>query len=224
MIGPPPLYAVVDVEACGRAGFEARRVAAAFVRAGVSLMQVRGKSIGAAALLSLVRDVMAEGGARVIVNDRPDVARIAGAGGVHVGQDDLAPADARAIVGPEAWVGLSTHTVDQVERGLEQPISYVAIGPVFDTGTKATGYEAVGLDLVARAAALARPQGVPVIAIGGITLERAPDVLAAGAAAVCVISDLLRGDPEARAREFVATLGAAPRSSSAHLGYNPAGG
>lgn len=220
----PPLYAVVDVDACARAGLEPRQVAAAFRRGGVSLVQVRGKSIGAAALLSLVREVMAGGDARVIVNDRPDVARIAGAAGVHVGQDDLPAADARAIVGPDAWVGLSTHSPDQAARALEEPIDYLAIGPVFDTGTKATGYEAVGVDLVARVAALARPRGVPVVAIGGITLERAPAVLAAGADSVCVIADLLRGDPESRARAFVAALGSGAGRTATHLGYNPAGG
>lgn len=228
MIGPrvecPPLYAVVDVDVCQQAGLDARRVAAAFLRGGVSLIQVRGKSIGAGALLELTRTVMAGTQARVIVNDRPDVARIAGAGGVHVGQDDLPAAAARAIVGPEAWVGLSTHTLEQARRAIDQPITYLAIGPVFPTGTKATGYEAVGLDLVTQVAGLARPRGMSVVAIGGITLERAPEVLRAGADSVCVISGLLRGDPEDRAREFVAILGASPRPSSAQLGYNPAGG
>jgi thiamine-phosphate pyrophosphorylase len=194
------------------------------MRGGVSLLQVRAKSLGAAALLDLTRSVMAAGSARVIVNDRPDVARIAGAGGVHVGEDDLPAADARQIVGPCSWVGLSTHTRDQAGRAVEQPIDYLAIGPVFETGTKATGYEAVGLDLVREVAGLARPRRKWVVAIGGITLERAPEVLAAGADSVCVIADLLRGDPEARAREFITVLGVAPRSPSAHLGYNPAGG
>lgn len=222
----PPLYAVVDIDACVQAGRQADAVAASFLRAGVSLIQIRGKSIGAGPLLELTRAVLTGAGARarVIVNDRPDVARIAGAGGVHVGQDDLPAADARAIVGPDAWVGLSTHTLDQAREALEQPITYVAVGPVYQTGTKATGYEAVGLDLVRQVAGLARPRGISVVAIGGISLERAPAVLAAGADSVCVISDLLRGDPEARAREFVAVLGATPRSSSAHVGYNPAGG
>jgi thiamine-phosphate pyrophosphorylase len=219
-----PLYAVVDVEACARAGRAPALVAAGFLRAGVSLLQVRAKSLGAAALLEITRTVMSGARARVIVNDRPDVARIAGAGGVHVGQDDLPATDARAIVGPDSWVGLSTHTLDQAREAVEQPIDYVAIGPVFETGTKATGYEAVGLDLISRVADLARARAMAVVAIGGITLERAPAVLAAGADSICVISDLLRGDPEARAREFLAVVGPDTRSSSAHLGYNPAGG
>jgi len=203
----PPLYAVVDVDACAHSGHDALTVAAAFQRAGVSLLQIRGKSIGAAALFDLTRAVMTTGNARVIVNDRADVARLAHAGGVHVGQDDLPPSDARAIVGPEPWVGLSTHTLEQATQALDEPISYLAIGPVFDTGTKSTGYDAVGLDLVRRVAGLAKPSGIPVVAIGGITLERAPRVLEAGADSVCVISDLLRGDAEARAGAFLAALG-----------------
>jgi thiamine-phosphate pyrophosphorylase len=203
----PALYAVVDTEACVRAGRAPLDVAVAYLDAGVSLVQVRGKSLGAAALLNLTRRVVEAGPhARVIVNDRPDVAVLAEAGGVHVGQDDLCVADARAIVGGHRWVGVSTHSVDQARRALDLGIDYVAVGPVFATATKETGYEAVGLELVEAVAAMARPRGVPVVAIGGITLERAPRVLAAGASAVCVISDLLNGDPGARARLFVATL------------------
>jgi thiamine-phosphate pyrophosphorylase len=205
--GCPPLYAVLDVDLSARHGRDAVSVAAAFLAAGVSLLQIRGKSLGAAELLRLTREVMALGpDARVIVNDRPDVARLAEAGGVHVGQDDLSVADARTIVGPEPWVGLSTHTTEQVRTALDQPVNYIAVGPVFDTGTKDTGYAAVGLDLVRQAVALATPRAIPVVAIGGITLDQAPGVLAAGASAVCVISDLLRGDPEARARAFLTVL------------------
>ena len=182
-------------------------MAAALLDAGVSLLQVRGKSLGAAELLALTRDIMRLGPhARVIVNDRPDVARLAQAGGVHVGQDDLSVTDARTIVGAEPWVGLSTHTVEQARTALDQPIDYVAIGPVFHTGTKDTGYAAVGLELVRDVSEIARPRGVPVVAIGGITLERAPEVLAAGADSVCVISDLLQGDPGTRARAFLKAL------------------
>jgi thiamine-phosphate pyrophosphorylase len=203
----PPLYAVVDTEACARAGRDVRSVAASFLDAGVSLLQVRGKSLGAAALLSLTRAIIGLGPhARIIVNDRPDVAHLARAGGVHVGQDDLTVADARTIVGAEPWIGLSTHTLEQARLALDHPVNYVAVGPVFDTGTKDTGYAAVGLDLVRDVAALARPRGIPVVAIGGITLDHAPRVLAAGADSVCVISDLLRGDPGTRARAFLRAL------------------
>ncbi len=130
-----------------------------------------------------------------------DLAKLSGAAGVHVGQDDLPPAEARALLGPDAVIGYSTHSVAQIAAALQQPISYVAVGPVFGTRTKDTGYEAVGLDLVraARAAAGA----TPVVAIGGITLDRAQDVLDAGATSVAVISDLLAGgDPAARVASY----------------------
>ena len=124
---------------------------------------------------------------------------------MHVGQDDLSPADARAIVGPEAMVGYSTHSVEQVEAALREPVTYVAVGPVFGTRTKDTGYGAVGLGLVANAVALAGH--TPIVAIGGISLENAKSVREAGAAAVAVISDLLStGDPRGRVAAYLQAL------------------
>lgn len=201
----PSLYAIVDSEACARAGRSPIDVAAAFLDAGVRLLQIRGKDLEAGELLALTRTVvgLATGRASVVVNDRADVAALAGAAGVHVGQDDLSVADARRVVGDTAIVGLSTHNIAQARAALHQAATYVAIGPVFGTGTKDTGYEAVGLDGVSAVADVARAHGVPVVAIGGITLERAPAVLAAGATAVCVIADLLREEPGARARRFL---------------------
>jgi len=149
-------------------------------------------------------------GAIVIVNDRGDVAALAGADGVHVGQDDLAPDLVRRVIGPRGIVGLSTHTTMQIDAAVERPIDYLAIGPVFVTATKATGYDAVGLSRVGYAANRARARGLPVIAIGGITIERAADVLRAGAASVAVISDLLAGgDPAARVAAYLQRLAAA---------------
>lgn len=138
-----------------------------------------------------------------MINDRPDIARLARADGVHVGQDDLSVEDTRALLGPEAIVGVSTHDETQIDAAARTSATYLAIGPVYATHTKDTGYTARGLDLVRRAAATGRP----VVAIGGMTLERAPDVLAAGAASVAVISDLLVGDPEARVRQYLGRLG-----------------
>ena len=161
-------------------------------------------------LLALIDSLVRSGAflrcASVIVNDRADVARMAGAAGVHVGQEDITARDARRIVGPEAVVGLSTHTLQQVEAGASEPVSYMAVGPVFGTSTKDTGYTAVGLELVAAAAA--RAGAVPIVAIGGIDLERAPAVLAAGAASVAVISDLLTQDPIGRVRAYMERLDA----------------
>ena len=142
-------------------------------------------------------------GARVIVNDRADVAQMAHADGVHVGQTDLPVAAARAIVGRDGIVGVSTHDRDQIDVALASEASYVAVGPVFLTATKETGYSPRGLDLVRYAAG----RGKPIVAIGGITLERAPEVVAAGASALAVIADILVGnDAEARVRAFVERL------------------
>jgi thiamine-phosphate pyrophosphorylase len=130
---------------------------------------------------------------------------MSGAAGTHVGQEDVPPAAARRILGDRAIVGYSTHTTDQIEAAVREPISYLAIGPVFGTRTKATGYCAIGLPMVAEAARLAA--GLPVVGIGGITLDMAPQVVAAGAAAVAVISDLLAGgEPAVRVRRFVEAL------------------
>jgi thiamine-phosphate pyrophosphorylase len=143
----------------------------------------------------------------VIINDRADIARLAGADGVHLGQDDLPPPSVRALVGAAAELGLSTHTIEQIERAVLEPVSYVAVGPVFGTVTKATGYEPIGLEIVREAAARTRARGLPLVAIGGITLENAVSVLDAGAASVAVISDLLAaGNPEERVRAFVERL------------------
>ncbi len=136
-----------------------------------------------------------------------DIARLAAADGVHVGQDDLAPKDVRLVVGPAAIVGLSTHTIDQIDAAVMEPVCYVAVGPVFGTATKVTGYEAVGLERVRASAERAAAHSLPLVAIGGITLERAADVLDAGANSVAVISDLLKtGDPEARVRAYLDRL------------------
>jgi thiamine-phosphate pyrophosphorylase len=132
---------------------------------------------------------------------------MAGASGVHVGQDDMPASAVRALLGASAVVGLSTHTREQIAAARAEPLTYLAVGPVFGSRTKETGYDAVGLELVQFAQATAG-EAVPVVAIGGITLDRAPRVLAAGAASVAVIGDLfVTGDPEARTRQFLARLG-----------------
>jgi thiamine-phosphate pyrophosphorylase len=145
-------------------------------------------------------------GAEVIVNDRADLALASGAAGVHLGQDDLAAADARAQLGPRAIIGLSTHTLGQIDDALGQPVNYIAVGPVFGTATKDTGYRPVGLDFV-RTARERVPHRLPIVAIGGITLERAGPVIAAGASAVAVIGDLLvTGDPRGRVAAYCRAL------------------
>jgi thiamine-phosphate pyrophosphorylase len=205
-----PLCAIIDTDAAVRAGWPVIDLVNAFLDGGARFLQLRAKSMPggqmletAAAIAGLARSC----GARVIINDRADIARLSGADGVHVGQEDLAPGAVRAIVGDNAIVGLSTHTVDQLGRAASEPVSYLAIGPVFGTTTKATGYDAVGLEMVREAARRAGARGLPLVAIGGITLDLAPSVIAAGAASVAVIGDLLStGDPVRRTREFTETL------------------
>ncbi len=207
--GWPRLYAIVDAEACARSGRAPLDVARAFLSAEVRCIQLRVKGWDSGPFLDLARTVVDEAnraGCIVIVNDRADVAAIAGAHGLHVGQEDLSPAQARGILGAAPMIGLSTHTRAQWQSAVAAPISYLAIGPVYGTGTKATGYEAVGLEIVRQASADALAAGLPLVAIGGITLERAPEVIASGAASVAVIGDLLTGSPEARARDFIRAL------------------
>jgi thiamine-phosphate pyrophosphorylase len=205
----PSLYAIVDARTAAARAWDVPELAAACLAGGARWLQVRGGDVSTATLVRWCDDIVRMArpfGAAVIVNDRPDVARIAGAAGVHLGQHDLPVAAARRQLGPEAIVGLSTHTEPERDGAWSQPLTYVAVGPVFATSTKATGYAAVGLEAV-RATARRRPAR-QVVAIGGITLERAPAVLDAGAAAVAVIGDLLAGDdPAARVRAYVEALG-----------------
>ena len=207
---PDPLCAIVDVDAAAAAGWPPLDLAQAFLDGGARFLQLRAKSMASGPMLDTAVAIVDRGrscAATLIINDRADVARLAGAAGVHVGQDDLAPAAVRALVGPTAIVGLSTHTLDQLERAVAESITYVAIGPVFGTTTKATGYDRVGLDMVRHAATYATARGLPLVAIGGITLESATSVIDAGAASVAVISDLLAGgNPERRTREFLHAL------------------
>jgi thiamine-phosphate pyrophosphorylase len=206
-----PLYAICDAEVCERIRVPIVDLAAAYLQGGVRLLQIRGKTAGSAWVAQAAQAIVDLGraaGATVIVNDRADIARIVGADGVHLGQEDLAPSAVRRILGAGAILGFSTHTVAQLHAATAEPVDYVAIGPVFSTGTKATGYDAVGLDMVRRARRIADAAGLPLVAIGGITLETAPDVVAAGAHSVAVITDLAAGgDPAARARAYVDRLG-----------------
>ena len=218
----PVLNAIVDVDVAERAGWTPLDLASAYLNGGARFLQVRAKSLAGGAFLDLATRIVELGrdaGAIVVVNDRADVARLSHADGVHVGQEDLSPAAARAIVGPGGVVGLSTHTEAQIDAALDQPISYLAVGPIFGTSTKATGYHAVGLERVRYAARKVRlkpatttatyvasgcSRTLDVVAIGGITLDNIAGVIQAGAASAAVITDLLAtGDPEARVRAYV---------------------
>ena len=202
------LHAIADAQAADRAGWTPIDLARAFLDGGATVIQLRAKQFSSGAFLDLCDGAVALAKpyeADIIINDRLDLALMSGASGVHLGQDDISPADARPLLGPHAIVGYSTHTIDQIDNAMLEPASYIAIGPVFGTTTKETGYDAVGLALVSAAAA--RANGRPVVAIGGMTLQRAPSVIAAGASAVAVIGDLLAtNDPQGRVRAYLQAL------------------
>jgi thiamine-phosphate pyrophosphorylase len=183
--------------------------------AGVRLMQYRDKPCSARALLQTSRDLVSSlkpHGVSVVVNDRPDVAALAGATGVHVGQDDLTPEQARAVVGEEMWVGVSTHNLEQFCHAVVTSADYIAVGPVFATTSKENPDPVVGLELIRQVRKLTEK---PIVAIGGITLERAASVIGAGADSVAVIRDVVcAAKPGERARRFLETLEAANHAAA----------
>jgi thiamine-phosphate pyrophosphorylase len=188
-------------------------LARAFMDGGALCLQIRAKDLPSGRFLELcdtIAGVAERYGAAVMVNDRPDLALMSTAAGVHLGQEDLPPAKVRSLLGPAAVIGFSTHTNEQVEKASAEPISYIAIGPVFGTRSKDPGYPALGLARVTEAAD--RSNGLPVVAIGGITLDTAASVWAAGASSVAVISDLLEGgEPAARIRAYLKTAATVTR-------------
>ncbi len=173
-------------------------------QSGVELIQYRNKKASSRILFLTSRtlvNLLDPRGVRLIVNDRPDIAALAGAAGVHVGQEDLGVEQARAICGPDRWVGVSTHTLEQVREAAQTSADYIAVGPIFPTETKEKPDAVVGVEFIRRARPLTRK---PLVAIGGITLERAEDVFRAGAYSVAVARDLLcAADPGARAGQFL---------------------
>ena len=201
----PPLYAIVDPLDTGRTPVA---LAAALLAGGARLLQLRLKDAGAATVLDAARAILPLArahGALLLVNDRPDVARAAGADGVHVGQDDLPVAAARLVVGPDAIVGVSTHDVEQARAAAAAGADYVGVGPVYATTTKAGALPPRGLALV-RAVRAAVP--CPIVAIGGIDAGTAPAVRAAGADAVAMIGALVSTpDPALAVRTVLARLG-----------------
>jgi thiamine-phosphate pyrophosphorylase len=177
------------------------------VRGGVDIVQLRMKDASDAAILAAA-ERFARHDVLLIINDRPDLAITAGADGVHVGQDDMSVDEARAVVGPEGIVGLSTHTPEQVDGA--GGADYIGVGPVYATPTK-PGRPAVGLGLVRYASKHAR---LPFFAIGGIGLDNVEAVAAAGAERVAVVRAMTESDdPESTARQLKAAV-----TAEAHLG------
>jgi thiamine-phosphate pyrophosphorylase len=179
-------------------------VAEQLAKSGVELIQYRNKAESSRRLLEISQQLMgclAPYRSRLIVNDRADVAALAGAGGVHVGQDDLGVEDARAVCGEKLWVGVSTHNLEQLAAADRTSADYVAFGPIFPTTTKTNPDAVVGTEMLRRARELTRK---PLVAIGGITLDRAAEVYAAGADSVAVIRDVITAaQPGRRAREYL---------------------
>jgi thiamine-phosphate pyrophosphorylase len=198
------------VDAASLRGRGVGEVVGALARGGARLLQLRAKDLTDRAFLELAREAVLaarQAGVALLVNDRPDVARILGADGVHVGQDDLPARDARTLLGPEALIGLSTHGLEQLRATEAEPVDYVAIGPVFPTRTKKDPDPVVGVELVRGARAETRRA---LVAIGGITAANARAVVEAGADGVAVISDILSADDvEAALRRLVAAIGGA---------------
>jgi thiamine-phosphate pyrophosphorylase len=203
MIQLPRLYAIVD-RSCFSCPEELVSMATELSSAGLRLLQYRDKSGNARAILEVALRLRRQLGAslRLIMNDRADLARAADFGGVHVGQEDLSLESARKVIGPNLWLGISTHRPEQVEQADESSADYIAIGPVFATSTKARPDPVVGLEGVRRVRPLTRK---PLVAIGGITRQNCRSVLAAGADSVAVISDLLP-EPRKSAEEFLRLL------------------
>ena len=193
----PALYPILDTESLARRNCSLETAAAAWIEGGARILQLRHKGHWPRTLFQQAKriaEICRASGTIFIVDDRADFAAILHAG-LHVGQDDLSPADARAVIGPDAILGFSSHNVDQLCAAAREPVTYVAFGPIFATRSKANPDPVVGLNELRRCRELTEK---PLVAIGGITRSNAAEVLAAGADAVAVIADLL---PEVCSRE-----------------------
>jgi thiamine-phosphate pyrophosphorylase len=209
------LYAILDVDAFRSRGIDVstklEEIADALLAARPTALQLRAKNEGGRATLELLRRLRARcKEAPLFANDRPDLAILARCDGVHVGQDDLPYAEVRRLVPAEMMVGVSTHGSEQLAAALSLSPTYVAFGPVFGTASKANPDPTVGLPGLRTSVAIAREAKIPLVAIGGIDVGRAPEVIAAGARWGAAISDLVDHDPAEitrRARALHLALG-----------------
>ena len=204
----PHLYPIVDAELLAAHNVPLDAFAHDLRAAGVTLLQYRDKTGSPQEILraaAILRETFSTTPCRLILNDRADLAVLANFDGVHVGQGDLSPADARRVVGPDRIVCVSTHTPEQARIADQSSADYIAIGPVFATGTKPDASPVVGLDGVRRARSLTTK---PLVAIGGITRANARSVIDAGADSIAVISSLFAPNEsfEQVARDFLARL------------------
>ncbi len=207
----PRLYVILDAALLTVPESEC---AQELVDAGVRLLQYRNKKASACELFECSKrlsSLLTPQDVTFVVNDRADVAWAAGASGVHVGQEDLEAEAARAVIGKGKLLGVSTHTLEQFERAAASSADYIAVGPVFSTSTKANPDPVVGIELIRRVRVLTDK---PIVAIGGITLERAGEVIQAGADSVAVVSNiLLAPNPGQRARNYIDVLAAAKHAA-----------
>jgi thiamine-phosphate pyrophosphorylase len=207
----PPLYVILDAALLPS---DPIALTIRMLDAGARLFQYRNKTSSSRELLEASQSVwfaVRQYGGRFIVNDRADVARLAGASGVHLGQDDLDVSGARMIVGAESIIGFSTHNVEQFQAAAESDADYLAVGPIFATDSKANPDPVVGVDFIRQVRKLTSK---PIVAIGGITLERARQVIDAGADSVAVISDILKTrNPAERVRQYLEILPAAAQTA-----------
>jgi thiamine-phosphate pyrophosphorylase len=188
----PRVYPILDTISLEARGITVPTAAAAFLEGGAAILQIRHKGHWSRDFFETAKQVARlcrEGGVDLIVNDRADFAMLLEAG-LHVGQDDLSPRDARKLMGPDAVIGFSSHSAGQLSAAGGEPVDYVALGPVFRTVSKLNPDPALGVDEVGRCRALLEH---PLVAIGGITPENALEVLNAGADSVAVIAGLLPG-------------------------------
>jgi len=193
----PRLYPILDSETLTARGIRLETAAAAFLDGGAGILQLRHKGHWSRELLEAAKQVAclcSEAGAPLVVNDRADFALLLDAG-LHVGQDDLSPRDARKLIGPGPILGFSSHNAPQLCAAAGEPVDYVALGPIYATASKRNPDPVVGVEEVFRCRALIEK---PLVAIGGITRENAPDVLRAGADSVAVIAGLVSESPSAQ--------------------------
>jgi thiamine-phosphate pyrophosphorylase len=189
MIDLPKVYPITDTEISGLSHAEQL---ARLADGGATLIQLREKNLSPAQFFREATDAIQLGrqrGVRVIINDRVDIALTLRADGVHIGQDDMPPEAARSLLGKEFIIGFSTHSVEEARQAVKLPVDYLAIGPIFPTKTKSDHEPTVGL--VGLSAVRRAVGDFPIVAIGGITLATAPDVIDAGASTVAMIGALL---------------------------------
>jgi thiamine-phosphate pyrophosphorylase len=203
MILLPPLYAILDASSFQNTDALCRS-ANELIAGGVTLLQYRNKTGDARQMLEQARELRncLGNSIKLIMNDRADLCLAAGFDGVHVGQEDLSPEGARKVVGDALWLGLSTHNPLQLSEADKTTANYLAIGPVFATGSKTNPDPVIGLEGLRQARGLTRK---PLVAIGGITRANCREVIESGADAVAVISDLLL-EPRKSAEEFFRVL------------------